>query len=73
MPVSPVKDKNYDLVHELQMVLENAWRVDNYIKDAEKSGDSELADWFRKIQHNNMKAGEQGKSMLAMRLQKENG
>ncbi|MBO4207876.1 hypothetical protein [Micromonospora echinofusca] len=73
MPASPVKDKNYDLVHEVQMVLENAWRVDNYIKDAEKSGDNELADWFRRIQQNNMKAGEQGKRMLAMRLQSENG
>ena len=73
MPASPVKDKNYDLVHEVQMVLENAWRVDNYIKDAEKSGDNELADWFRRIQQNNMKAGEQGKRMLAMRLQQENG
>ncbi|MEH1014438.1 hypothetical protein V6U90_15155 [Micromonospora sp. CPCC 206060] len=73
MPASPVKDKNYDLVHEVQMVLENAWRVDNYIKDAEKSGDNELAEWFRLIQNNNMKAGEQGKRMLAMRLQRENG
>ncbi|MEV1289505.1 hypothetical protein [Micromonospora sp. NPDC049679] len=71
MPQSPVKDKNYDLVSILQLSLENAWRMENYIKDAEQEGDAELAEWFRKIQQNSQKAGDQGKQMLKKRLQTE--
>lgn len=68
MPTSPVKDKNYDLLSILHMSLENAWRMENYIRDAEQEGDTELAEWFRKIQHNSLKAGEQGKELLKKRL-----
>ena len=49
------------------------WKLETYIQDAEQAGDDELAEWFRKIQKNNRKAGEQGKRMLAQRLQKEAG
>ncbi|MEY7974244.1 hypothetical protein AB8O38_19815 [Saccharomonospora xinjiangensis] len=69
-PQSPVKDKNYNLISVLQASLEYAWQMDTYIADAEREGDSELATWFRKIQHNNLKAGEQGKELLARRLEK---
>jgi uncharacterized protein YhfF len=71
MPHSPLKDKNYNLVSILHLSLENAWRMDEYIKDAEGEGDQELADWFRRIQENSQKAGEQGKQLLATRLNKE--
>ena len=69
-PPSPVKDQHYDLVKVLEMSLENAWRMEKYIQDAEQAGDQELAEWFRKIQHNSQKAGEQGKKMLMQRLSK---
>ncbi|MBQ0901172.1 hypothetical protein [Micromonospora sp. U21] len=68
---SPVKDKNYDLIRTLQMSLENVYRMDTYISDAEQRGDSELANWFRMIQENSRKAGEQGKQMLMSRMQQE--
>ncbi|SCE93087.1 hypothetical protein GA0070558_11462 [Micromonospora haikouensis] len=68
---SPVRDKNYDLIHALQMSLEHVYRMEIYISDAEERGDKELATWFRKIQENNRKAGEQGKQMLMDRLQRE--
>ncbi|SIM75340.1 hypothetical protein SAMN04489832_1807 [Micromonospora cremea] len=68
---SPVKDKNYDLIRTLQMSLENVYRMDTYIADAEGRGDSELANWFRMIQDNSRKAGEQGKQMLVSRMQQE--
>ncbi|MEV0724695.1 hypothetical protein AB0I37_18175 [Micromonospora purpureochromogenes] len=68
---SPVRDKNYDLIHTLQMSLEHIYRMDTYIADAEERGDTELATWFRKIQENNRKAGDQGKQMLMTRLQQE--
>jgi hypothetical protein len=70
---SPVKDKNYDLIRTLQLSLQNIYRMETYISDAEQRGDQELASWFRKIQENNRKAGEQGKQMLMMRMQQENG
>ncbi len=70
---SPVKDKNYNLVTVLQASLHYSWQLEEYITDAERSGDTELAEWFRKIQHNNVKAGEQGKHMLRQRLPEETG
>jgi hypothetical protein len=71
--ISPVKDKNYDLIHTLQMSLEHIYRMETYIADADARGDTELASWFRKIQENNRKAGEQGKQMLMKRIQQEKG
>ncbi|NYH53604.1 MULTISPECIES: hypothetical protein [Nocardiopsis] len=72
-PESPLKDKNYNLVWAVHQSLENVWKLETYIKDAERQGDEELARWFRRIQENNQKAGEQGKQMLVQRIQKENG
>ncbi len=68
-PASPVKDKNYNLVTVLQESLQNVWQLASYIEDAERQGDNELADWFRRIQENNKTAGDQGKKLLAARLQ----
>ena len=67
-PPSPVRDKDYNLVTVLQASLEYAWQMETYAADAEQAGDTELAEWFRKIQHNNVKAGEQGKQLLIARL-----
>ncbi|MFC0505819.1 hypothetical protein [Micromonospora costi] len=69
--MSPVKDKNYDLIRTLQMSLEHVYRMETYINDAEQRGDNELADWFRMIRDNNRKAGDQGKQMLMTRMQQE--
>ncbi|MEV1333210.1 hypothetical protein AB0J20_26965 [Micromonospora costi] len=69
--MSPVKDKNYDLIRTLQMSLEHVYRMETYINDAEQRGDNELADWFRMIRDNNRKAGDQGKQMLMARMQQE--
>lgn len=69
-PQSPVKDSHFDLIAILNASLEMAWTVEEYIADAEKNGDNELAEWFRKIQQSNLKAGEQGKQLLLDRLQK---
>jgi hypothetical protein len=68
MPESSLKDKNYDLVNVLHASLHNVWMLEEYIRDAEKEGDQELAHWFKRIQENNVKAGEQGKEMLVKRL-----
>ncbi|WP_309128951.1 hypothetical protein [Microbacterium sp.] len=68
-PNSPLKDKDYNLVCVVEASLRNAWQMQTYIDDADAAGDAELAEWFRKIQHNSVKAGEQGKRMLLERLQ----
>ncbi|TDE13514.1 hypothetical protein [Jiangella asiatica] len=70
-PSSPLPDKDYNLVSVVQASLNYAWQMETYIADAKKAGDAELAEWFSKIQHNNQKAGEQGKKMLAARLSQE--
>ncbi|PXY17599.1 hypothetical protein DI005_35080 [Prauserella sp. PE36] len=69
-PQSPVKDKNYNLISAIQASLHYVWQMEQYIADAERDGDEELATWFRKIQENNRKAGDQGKDMLLKRLGK---
>ena len=68
-PQSPAKDKNYNLIWAVEASLHNVWKLETYIADAEKQGDQELADWFRRIQDNNRTAGRQGQEMLAQRLQ----
>lgn len=70
-PASAMKDKNYNLVAVLESSLRNAWTMQTYADDADRAGDTELAEWFRKIQHNSLKAGEQGKKMLLARLEEE--
>ncbi|MPY78057.1 MAG: hypothetical protein GEV04_06090 [Actinophytocola sp.] len=70
-PSTATKDKNYDLISTLQASLHYVWQVETYAQDAERQGDSELAEWFRKIQHNNQKAADQGKEMLMRRLQED--
>lgn len=71
-PKNTLKDKNYDLIRVLEVSLRNAWHMDTFITDAERAGDAELAEWFRKIQHTSSQAGEQGKAMLLARLQATN-
>jgi hypothetical protein len=49
-------------------VLSNALRLESYAQDAERDGDSELADFFRRAQGESRKGAEQGKEQLRKRL-----
>jgi hypothetical protein len=62
------RDKDYNVLWFTQACLENALRLETYIKDAERDGDSELADFFRKAQADSRKGAEQGKQLLRSRL-----
>ncbi|MEP9382384.1 hypothetical protein [Nocardioides sp. KR10-350] len=62
-------DKDYNIIWFTEACLSNALRLENYIEDAERAGDSELADFFRKAQSDSRKGAEQGKELLARRLQ----
>ena len=66
--VTGTKDKTYNIVWFTEQCLSNALRLETYIQDAERDGDSELADFFRKAQAESKKGGEQGKAMLKARL-----
>jgi hypothetical protein len=62
------KDKEYNLIWFTEASLSNALRLETYIQDAERDGDSELADFFRRAQGASRKGAEQAKDLLRHRL-----
>jgi hypothetical protein len=66
--VTGTKDPLYNLIWFTEACLNNALRLEEYIQDADRDGDSELADFFRKAQADSRKGGEQGKQMLKSKL-----
>ncbi len=66
--VTGTKDKDYNIIWFTETCLKNVLRLDTYIQDAEREGDSELADFFRRAQGESRKGAEQGKELLRKRL-----
>jgi len=66
--VTGTRDKHYDLLWFTQACLDNVLRLETYCQDAERDGDQELAEFFRKAQADSRKGAEQGKSLLRDRL-----
>jgi hypothetical protein len=66
--VTGTPDKDYNLVWFTEQCLSNALRLETYVQDADRDGDSELADLFRKAQAESRKGAEQGKQLLKSRL-----
>jgi hypothetical protein len=66
--VTGTKDKNYNIIWFTEQSLSNALRLEQYIQDAERDGDDELAEFFRRAQEASRKGGEQGKQLLASRI-----
>ncbi|MEV4254677.1 hypothetical protein AB0J52_16120 [Spirillospora sp. NPDC049652] len=66
--VTGTKDKDYNIIWFTEACLSNVLRLETYIKDAERDGDNELADFFRKAQADSRKGAEQGKELLKKRL-----
>jgi hypothetical protein len=62
------KDKDYNLIWFTEQSLSNALRLEQYAGDAERDGDSELAEFFRRAQAASRRGGEQGKEQLRKRL-----
>ena len=62
--VTGTKDKDYNIIWFTEQSLSNALRLETYIQDAERDGDSELADFFRRAQEASRRGGEQGKELL---------
>ena len=66
--VTGTKDKDYNIVWFVEQCLDNVLRMENYAQDAERDGDSELAEFFRRAQGESRKGAEQGKALLKARL-----
>ncbi len=62
------KDKDYNVIWYTEQCLSNALRMEEYVQDADRDGDSELADFFRRAQSASRKGGEQGKEQLRKRF-----
>jgi hypothetical protein len=68
--ITGTPDKDYNIIWFTETCLSNALRLEVYAKDAERSGDDELAEFFRRAQGESRKGAEQGKQLLAARLQR---
>jgi hypothetical protein len=66
--VTGTVDKDYNLIWFTEKCLDNTLRLETYIADAEREGDNELADLFRKAQSDSRKGAELGKKLLGSRL-----
>jgi hypothetical protein len=66
--VTGTLDKDYNILWFTEACLSNALRLEGYIRDAERAGDTELAEFFRRAQSESRKGAEQGKQLLAARL-----
>jgi len=66
--VTGTKDKDYNIIWFVEQCLSNVLRLETYIADAERDGDSELADFFRRAQGESRKGAEQGKELLRSRI-----
>jgi hypothetical protein len=66
--VTGTKDKDYNVIWFTEQCLSNVLRLETYIQDAEREGDNELADFFRRAQETSRKGADQGKALLRSRL-----
>jgi hypothetical protein len=66
--ITGTADKDYIIIWFTEQSLNNALRLETYIQDAERGGDNELADFFRRAQNASRKGAEEGKKLLASRL-----
>jgi hypothetical protein len=66
--VTGTKDKDYNIIWFTEACLNNALRLETYVQDAEREGDRELAEFFRRAQGESRKGAEQGKQLLKKRI-----
>jgi hypothetical protein len=66
--ITGTKDKDYNIIWFTEQCLSNVLRLETYVHDAERDGDDELADFFRRAQGESRKGAEQGKKLLSQRI-----
>lgn len=62
------KDKDYNIIWFVEQCLSNVLRLETYAEDAEREGDTELVEFFRRAQDASRKGADQGKQLLAGRI-----
>jgi hypothetical protein len=66
--ITGTKDKDYNVIWFVEQCLSNVLRLETYIDDANRDGDSDLADFFKRAQDASRRGAEQGKELLKTRL-----
>jgi rubrerythrin len=66
--ITGTKDKDYNIIWFTEQCLSNVLRLETYAEDAQREGDEELAEFFRRAQGESRKGAEQGKQMLKQRI-----
>jgi hypothetical protein len=66
--VTNTLDPHYDLVSILYHALEGAQTCAQYVADANRIGDQELAQFFTQAQQNQVACAEKAKQLLSRRL-----
>ena len=62
-------DPTFNLFSVVYHALEGASTIEQYIADAKEAGDKELASYLTKIKQSYTRNADQGKQLLASRLQ----
>jgi hypothetical protein len=71
--VTGTRDENYDLISVLYHCLQAASTCEQYLQDAEQSGDQELAEFFRDYQETQRDLAERAKNLLGAKLGRQAG
>jgi hypothetical protein len=66
--VTGTADKDYNIIWFVEACLSNALRLETYIDDAAQANDTELMEFFQRAQAASRKGAEEGKALLASRL-----
>jgi hypothetical protein len=66
--ITGTKDKDYNVIWFTEQCLSNVLRLETYVEDADRAGDADLADFFRRAQETSRKGAEQGKELLRSHL-----
>lgn len=62
------RDEDFNLVSVLYHALQGAETISRYLKDAKRSGDDELAEFFEETREGYVQFADQAKQLLAARL-----
>ncbi|WP_437487139.1 hypothetical protein WME75_05955 [Sorangium sp. So ce1014] len=65
---SVVPDKDYNLVSVLYHALQGAETYSQYVQDAQRQGDQELASFFSEVRQEHLRLAERAKQLLGQRL-----
>ena len=66
--ITGTKDKDYNVIWFVEQCLSNVLRLETYVEDAKREGDSDLGEFFKRAQDASRRGAEQGKDLLRQRL-----